>query len=92
MFDSVCKLFDETIRNMFGCGCYFVEYYGVVVILLNIMVLFVVVGGVLLDRPCMVFQRVRLDAPSICFCMSHVISSFKSLRAGLQLSLCCFFV
>ena len=26
----------------------------------------------------------RLDAPSICFCMSEVISSFKSLRAGSQ--------
>ena len=24
MFDSVCELFGETIRNMFGCGCYFV--------------------------------------------------------------------
>ena len=22
--DSVCELFCETIRNMFGCGCYFV--------------------------------------------------------------------
>ena len=29
--DSVCKLFVETIRNMFGCGSYFVvECYGVV--------------------------------------------------------------
>ena len=29
MFDSVCELFGETIRNMFGCGCYFVvECYG----------------------------------------------------------------
>ena len=25
----VCELFGETIRNMFGCGCYFVvECYG----------------------------------------------------------------
>ena len=24
MFDSVCELFSETIRNVFGCGCYFV--------------------------------------------------------------------
>ena len=24
----------------------------------------------------------RLDAPSMCFCMSEVISSFRSLRAG----------
>ena len=29
VFDSVCELFGETIRNMFGCGCYFVvECYG----------------------------------------------------------------
>ena len=29
VFDSVCELFDETIRNMFGWGCYFVvECYG----------------------------------------------------------------
>ena len=24
MFDSVCELFGETIRNMFGCVCYIV--------------------------------------------------------------------
>ena len=23
-FDNVCELFDETIRNVFGCSCYFV--------------------------------------------------------------------
>ena len=29
MFDSVCDLFGETIRNVFGCGCSFVvECYG----------------------------------------------------------------
>ena len=29
VFDSVCELFGEIIRNMFGCGCYFVvECYG----------------------------------------------------------------
>ena len=29
VFDSVCELYGETIRNMFGCGCYFVVvYYG----------------------------------------------------------------
>ena len=28
-FNSVCELFGETIRNMCGCGCYFVvECYG----------------------------------------------------------------
>ena len=39
---TVCELFGETIRNMFGCSCYFVvECY----------------GSAVLDRPCMVFQR-----------------------------------
>ena len=22
--DSICELFGDTIRNIFGCGCYFV--------------------------------------------------------------------
>ena len=31
VFDSVCELFGETIRNMFGSGFYFVvECYGCV--------------------------------------------------------------
>ena len=31
VFDSVCELLGETIRNMFWCGCYFVvECYGCV--------------------------------------------------------------
>ena len=45
----VCELFGETIRNVFGCSCYFV---------LNVMDVFNVCGVSLLDRPCMVFQRV----------------------------------
>ena len=29
VFDCICELFGETIRNMFGCGCCFVvECYG----------------------------------------------------------------
>ena len=29
VLDSVCELFGETIRNMFGCGrCFVVECYG----------------------------------------------------------------
>ena len=76
----------------------FATYLGVVVILLlNVMVLFSVVGGTLLDRPCMVFQRVcvlfmwsqcasrcSFHMLCMCFCMSEVISEFKSLRAGSQ--------
>ena len=47
------------------------------ILLLNVMDLFSVAGGALLNRPCMVFQRMcvcctcdpseRLGAPSICF-------------------------
>ena len=47
-FDSVCELFGETIRNVFGGGCYLV---------LNVMDVYSVCGGALLDRPCIVFQR-----------------------------------
>ena len=51
VFDSVCELFGETIRNVFGRSCYFVvKCYGSVS----------VCDGALLDRPCMVFQRVRV--------------------------------
>ena len=44
----------------------------VAILLLNVMELFSVCGGALLDRPCMVFQRVcdpneRIRAPFICF-------------------------
>ena len=56
----------------------------VAVLLLNVMDVFSVGGGALLDRPCM--DRPCMDRPCIflCFCMSEVISSFKSLRAGSQ--------
>ena len=48
VFESVCELFGETIRNIFRCGCYFaVEFYGSVLC----------GGGALLDIPRMVFQR-----------------------------------
>ena len=49
MFDSVCELLGETIRNVFRCSCYFV---------VECLEVFSVCGGALLDRPCMVFQRV----------------------------------
>ena len=45
---SVCELFDETNHNIFGCGCYFV------------MEVLSVGGCALLDRPCMVFQRMSV--------------------------------
>ena len=70
---------------MFGCVCYFVvECDGVVVC-----------GGVLLDIRCMVFHRMCVlclwsqlasrcyfHMFCLCFCMSEVISSFRSLRTG----------
>ena len=49
VLDSVCELFGETIRNVFGV---------VAIMLLSAMDVFSVCGGALLDRPCMVFQRV----------------------------------
>ena len=45
---SICELFRDTIRSIFGCG---------VILLLNIMEVLSVDGGALLDRPCKVFQR-----------------------------------
>ena len=48
MSDSVCELFGETMC-MLGV---------IVILLLNLMELFCVVRGALLDRPCMVFQCV----------------------------------
>ena len=51
VFDSVCKLFGETIRNVFGV---------VTIWLLNVMEVFSVGGGALLDIPCMVFQKTCL--------------------------------
>ena len=67
MFDSVCELVAETICNIVGV---------VVILFLNVMEVLSVGGGVLLDGPCMVFQKcgcctcdpsVHLDVPSIGF-------------------------
>ena len=76
----------------------FAMFLGVVaILLLNVMDVFSVCGGALLDRPCMVFQRVcvlclwsqwaskcSFHMFCLCFCMSEVISSFRSLRAESQ--------
>ena len=66
----------------------------VAILLLNLMEVFSVGGGALLDRPCMVFQimcvlclcasKGSFHRFCLCFCMSEVIPSFKSLRAGSQ--------
>ena len=52
VLDSVCELFGNKIRDVFGCGCCFV-----VVLLLNVMDVFRVGGGALLDIQCMVSHR-----------------------------------
>ena len=68
----------------------------IAILLLNVMDVFSVCGGALLDRPlwtskecvcCACDPKERLRAPSICFvcvCMSEVVSSFRSLRARSQ--------
>ena len=74
--------------------CYFV-----VILLFNVMEVLSVDRGVFLDGPRMVFQRMcvlclRSQGASkyffhrfcLCLCMSEVISSFKSLRTGSQMS------
>ena len=81
VFDIVCELFGETIRHMLGV---------VAILLLNVKELFTVVGGALLyglpKSVCVVSVipvcvQILLPYVCLCFCMSEVISSFKSLRA-----------
>ena len=88
----VCCVFDSVFLN-----CLLKQFamcLGVISILvLNVMEVFSVCGSALLDRPCMQSVCCTCDpseclgAPSICclrFCMSEVISLFRSLRAGSQ--------
>ena len=63
---------------MFVLPCQWICLDVFVILLLNVMELLRVVGGALLDRPC------SFHMFSLCFCMSEVISSFRSFRAGLQ--------
>ena len=87
VLDSVCELFVKQFKQFAMC-------LGVVAILfLNVMYVFSVGGGALLNRPCMVFQGMCVlylwsQCASKCFfhrfCLSEVISSFKSLRDGSQ--------
>ena len=58
MTDSVCELFGEIIRNIFGCICYFVvECDGVVKCGWRCSVGYTMYG----------LHSMRLDVPSICF-------------------------
>ena len=50
VFDSVCELFQNCLVKQFAMCL-------VAVLLLNVMDVFSVGGGALLDRPCMVFHR-----------------------------------
>ena len=54
VLDSVCELSVETIRDVFGCGFR---------LLLNVMDVFSVGGGALLDRPCTVPHRMCALCP-----------------------------
>ena len=88
----VCELFVNDLVQQFAiCLCV------VAILLLNVMEVFSVGGGTLLDRPCMVFQRMCVQCLCsqcesmcsfhrfcLCFCMSEVISSYNSLRFGSQ--------
>ena len=49
VLDSVCELFGKTIQFAMCLGV-------VAVLLLNVMDVFSVGGGALLDRPCMIFH------------------------------------
>ena len=88
MFDSVCELFGEPFAICLSV---------VAILLLNVLEVLRMGGGDLLDRQCMVFQRMcvlgllsqcayRCSYPMLCLCMCmlEVISSFRSLRAGSQ--------
>ena len=98
VFDSVCEL----MMKQFAM-CLVV----VTILLLNVIEVFSVCEGALLDRRCMVFQRMcvfacdpskLLGAPSICFVCVFVCRKLSphlgvgELDHRCLLSLCCFFV
>ena len=103
VFDSVLNcLVNRFAKSMQNQSSHIMLCLGVVaILLLNVMVCVVVlcwIDHVWSSKECVCCAcdpNERLSAPSIClcFCMSEVISSFRSLRAGSQvLSLCYFFV
>ena len=58
VFDGVCELFGDPIRNMFGCVCYFIVECDGVVVCWRCSIECVC---------CACDPNERLDAPSICF-------------------------
>ena len=75
VFDSVCELFGETVRNMFGYGA---------ILLLNVMEVFRVGGGALLETPCMVFQRMCVLCMCASKCSLHRFCSCRKLSPHLR--------
>ena len=75
VFDSVCELFGETIRNMFGCVCYFVVKCDVELLSVVVEVLYWI-DHVWSSKVCVCYDcgpSKRLDAPSISFvCILYV--------------------
>ena len=89
LFDSVCELIEETIRTIYGRGCYFVvECYGSVGCVWRCSIGYTVYGFsknvcvLCLGSKCAF--RCSFRRFCLCVCMSEVISSFRSLRAGSQ--------
>ena len=68
VLDIVCELFGETIRNVFGCNCYFVvECYGCVQC---VCVVLCWIDHIWSSKECVCCTcdpNERLSAPSICF-------------------------
>ena len=79
----VCCVFVKCLGKQFAI-CLGVQ----VILLLNVMELLCVVGGALLDRPCMVFHRMCvlcmwsqcLDAPSICLSVLLYVGSYLLIQ------------
>ena len=84
MFDCVCHCLVKQFAMCLG---------DVAVLSLNVMMLFVAGGGALLQRPWMILlhgmclwshcaSKCSFLIFYLCFCMSEVLSSWSSLRAG----------
>ena len=99
VFDSVCELFGETIRNVLVWLLFCCLILSKCLVWVEVHCWIDRVWSSKLCACCACDPSVHLSKCSfhrfcLCFCMSDVISSFKSLRAGSQVfvSLCCFFV
>ena len=66
VFDGVCELFGETIRNMFGYVCYFVVECDWSCVWLEVLYWIYHVWSSIECVCCACGPSERLDAPSIC--------------------------